>query len=507
MKNYVLYCLVAALFGIASCEQESTPEQTPKRNLPGLGIPRGLMANSTEATPGYVLFNPLLSDTTYLINLEGMVVKTWKSNYGPSGWFYLKENGNLARGGRDPENTVFDGGGQGGWLQEFNWQGELVWQYKFSSDDYLAHHDVAIMPNGNYLTIAWEARTKEEAIAAGRNPDKIPEAGMWPDWVVEIKPIGTDSASIVWEWHIWDHVIQDFDESKDNYGIISEHPELLDINLVGIPDPVTKEELDKRRSSNNASTNDTPENQGSDLYHLNAINYNADLDQIVLSSPGLDEIFIIDHSTTTLEAAGHEGGRRGKGGDFLYRWGNPENYAQGDSTNRKLGGQHDVHWIEAGLPGAGKLMIFDNNVPLANPGYSAVIELKTPITDTGYSLNQYNRYGPESPVWAYIAKDTVSFYSPFISGAERLVNGNTFVAEGARGRFFEVNTSGDVLWEYLTPYAGYSRMPDGTKPQPVGPFEYASFRATHIPADHPALDNMVLEPIDSQPEAYKPEKQ
>ena len=154
MKKYMLICIVAALFAIASCKQESTPEQPPNRNLPGLGIPRGLMTNSTEATPGYVLFNPLLSDTTYLINLDGMVVKTWSSDYGPSGWFYLKENGNLARGGRDPENTVFDGGGQGGWLQEFSWEGELLWQYKFSSDEYLTHHDVAIMPNGT--GIDWE---------------------------------------------------------------------------------------------------------------------------------------------------------------------------------------------------------------------------------------------------------------------------------------------------------------------------------------------------------------
>ena len=506
MKKYLSICLVAVILSISGCNNEKDPEEAPSRNLPGHGIPRGLLSNTSLATPGYVLFNPLLSDTTFLINLDGEVVKTWASAYGPSGWFYLKENGTLARGGRDPENTVFDGGGQGGWLQEFNWDGELLWQYKFSSDEYMAHHDVAIMPNGYYLVIAWEVRTPEEAIASGVNPDEIPKAGVWPDMVVEIEPIGNDSAAIVWEWHIWDHAIQDLDNTKNNYGVIAEHPELLNLGLIHKSDSVSVEDLNKRRAKNNASTNDNPENQGSDIFHFNAIDYNAELDQIALSSPSLDEIFIIDHSTTTLEAAGHEGGRWGKGGDFLYRWGNPQNYDQGDSTDLKLGGQHDVRWIEAGLPGAGHLTVFDNNVPYSDPGYSAVLELETPLTDTGYILSESNTYGPELPFWQYIAKDTVSFYSPFISGAHRMANGNTFVTEGARGRFFEINSDGEILWEYLTPYAGSSRMPDGTFPQPVGPFTYATFRATHIARDHPAIANKVLDPLSPQPSVYKPKE-
>lgn len=86
-------------------------------------------------------------------------------------------------------------------------------------------------------------------------------------------------------------------------------------------------------------------------------------------------------------------------------------------------------------------------------------------------------------------------------------NGHTFIAEGARGRFFEVNANGEVLWEYLTPYAGTARLPDGRFPQPVGPHEYATFRATHIPANHPGLVGKHLEPLNPQPTIYTPSKQ
>ena len=57
--------------------------------------------------------------------------------------------------------------------------------------------------------------------------------------------------------------------------------------------------------------------------HCNGLDYNSALDQIALSCRGMNEVYIIDHSTTTEEAVGHTGGNAGKGGDILYRWGNP----------------------------------------------------------------------------------------------------------------------------------------------------------------------------------------
>ena len=508
MKS-IKYSIVLLIVSTVMWSCKQTPEPSGPgfaQIVGGIGLERGLIEKKPEHTPGYVYFCPLLSSTTYLINTDGQVVHTWESEYGPSGWGYLMDNGDLLRGGRDPFGK-FDGGGQGGYLQRISWEGEILWEYKYSSEDYMTHHDVAVMPNGNILAISWEDISKEEAISAGKNPDHIPNDGIWPDKIVEIKPLENNEAEIVWEWRMWDHMIQNFDPELPNYGNPNDHPELLDINVGGSPpDTVTVEELDERRKRGNANTNDTPDNQGSDIYHLNAINYNPELDQIIFSNPNLGEVFVIDHSTTTEEAAGHSGGRWGKGGDYLYRWGNPQNYGRGDTLDQKLSGQHDVQWIESGKPGAGNILVFNNNEPNVERGFASVLEIDPPLSDLSYEITDNGPFGPDVTSWKYMAADTFSFVSPFISGTHRMANGNTFICQGPKGRFFEVTPKGEIVWEYMTPYSGDSRMPDGTLPQPVGPLIYATFRATHITGDHPAVKERNLEALTPQPEIHKAEE-
>ena len=310
-----------------------------------------------------------------------------------------------------------------------------------------------------------------------------------------------------------DHLIQDFDQSKPNYGNPAEHPELLDFNLGDSLSPaITSDSLDARFAAGKGHRNQTVDSHGSDFYHFNALNYNADLDQLVFSSPQLNEIFIIDHSTTTEEAAGHNGGRWGHGGDFLYRWGNPQNYQRGDSTDRKLFGQHDVRWIEKGKPGAGNLTVFNNHPPSkidfsdmgnSSSNYSIVYEIKPPMDENGnYFMEKEKPYGPEKPTWQYMASDTLSFFSSFISGAHRMENGNTFINEGAKARFFEVTPEGDIVWEYLNPYRGDIHQTNGDPNQPM-PMTYSNFRATFIPENYPAFVGRELHPLDPQPNEFK----
>ena len=265
-----------------------------------------------------MFFNPLLSYTTYLVDVEGRVMHTWESDYESGGGAYLLDNGHLLRGGQEPDPPIFSGGGQAGRIQEFTWDGELVWEFAFSNEDHLLHHDMAVLPNGNVLAIAWEAKTAQEAVEAGRRPELTPEAGLWPDMIVEFEPQPPDGARIVWEWHVWDHIIQDADPERANNGDPAEHPELVDINGDRVTPQISAAELARLQALGYVPADAAPEDLQSDFMHTNAIAYNADLDQIAVSVLRYNEIWIIDHSTTTTEAAGREGGRWGHGGDLLY---------------------------------------------------------------------------------------------------------------------------------------------------------------------------------------------
>ncbi len=510
-KTHLLLRLLVCLFVMSSFQAKVDKKDTPqkqatpqqKRNMFGHGIPRGLTIHTEGLAEGYVMFAVPNAALIYLINRKGEVVHQWKGNYGVMG-AYLCNDGSLIQNAYDPDFPVFAGGGESGRLQKITWDSKILWDFEYANEEYHAHHDFALMPNGNILAIAWEAKTAEEAMAAGRKPELTPKAGLWPDKIVEIEPQGERGGKIVWEWHIWDHLIQDYDSNKANYGNPADHPELLDINVGdSLPAPITQDSLNILKAMGSARRNQTLENRGSDVYHMNAIKYNAELDQIAICSPNLSEIFIIDHSTTTEEAAGHTGGRWGKGGDFLYRWGNPENYRHGDSTDQQLFHQHDIRWIEKGKPGAGNLTLFNNDIPYKDSmNYSALYEIIPPTDENGnYLIEKGKPFGPEKPVWTYIAPDTISFWSSFISGAHRMENGNTFVCEGAKGRFFEVTQEGEIVWEYLNPYRGDIRKPNGD-PIPPMPLTFIGFRATFIAADHPAFINRKLEPINPQPHVF-----
>ena len=278
----------------------------------------------------------------------------------------LLENGHLLRYGKLAEQTFGDGAGAAGHIQEFTFEGEPVWDYRFASTMQLGHHDIFKMPNGNVLMIVWDKKSPEQAVAAGRRPETVGQSQLLVDCIYEIQPTGKTTGKVVWEWHVWDHLIQDHDSSKANFGDVAAHPELVDINFgEGAIAAIVakKEELEKLKAIGyigSASPDQKARPRSHDWMHSNAVAYNAELDQVLLNVLEFNEFWIIDHSTTTAEAAGHTGGKYGKGGDLLYRWGNPRAYRAGTIKDQKLFGQHNTHWIPKGCPGEGHLLIFNN---------------------------------------------------------------------------------------------------------------------------------------------------
>jgi len=523
-----LVAVVAALLVAGSALAQGPPPGGPPHFPPGGGPPggpppgfpggdagpRGLLVHEKEACPGYTLIAPLRSKTIFLVDLDGKIVHEWKTGYTPGSEYFL-DDGNLLRCSHEPDAPRFHAGGQAGRLQELTWDGKVVWDMTWATDDHLQHHDIVRTPQGTILAIAYEYKTRDQCLEAGRHPAYVGKDGLWSDYVIEIDPTKPSGGDVIWEWHVWDHLIQDVDKDADNFGDVAAHPELFDVNADARSDPPSDADVAKMQALGYISDKPKREELHSDWFHTNAIDYDADLDEIVLSSPHLSEIWILDHSTTSDQAAGHSGGNSGKGGDLLWRWGNPKNYGGGGARDQKLFGQHNVHWIAKGLAGAGHLLVFNNGggrgaveAKGATPGpdYSSVYELATPLVldakgHASYGLEPNAPAGPAGPCWEYHSPDPKDFFSSFISGAQRLPNGNTMICEGARGRVFEVTPDHRIVWDFRHPFNDIDPA-DG--PGGGGP-PNALFRATRIPIDAPGLKGKELRPID-EADGAKPAK-
>ncbi|MGC9316248.1 MAG: aryl-sulfate sulfotransferase, partial [bacterium] len=317
-----------------------------------------------------------------------------------------------------------------------------------------------LLPSGNILVIAWEYKSFSECISAGRDPSTLSDGELWPDMIIEVEPIYPDSGRIVWEWHAWDHIIQDFDSTKPNYGNVSENPGKIDINyFAGL--------------SGNA-----------DWLHLNAVDYNPVLDQIILSNHNFSELWIIDHGTTTLEATD-------SAGDLLYRWGNPATYGRGGPFDQQLFAQHDAQWIVSGLPGAGDILVFSNGRNNPPPlRHSEIVQITPPVDDFGvYSIVPDSAYAPISPFWTYSATPETSWFAQNISGCQRLPNGNTLICSGPQGWFFEVTEDGTIVWEYINPVNNAGPQIQGTIID-----RNEVFRCYRYSSDYPGLIGRDLTP-------------
>lgn len=396
----------------------------------------GTILNTDEALDGYTFFSPFSGRSAYMVDNCGGLVNQWDRGTLPGLAAYFLDSGEMLRTYKvNPEGPFISASNAGG-LELVDWGDNTVWSWELNTETELSHHDAVIMPNGNFLILTWELIFEDELIALGRAPNQIaPQGFAWNERIIEVRPVGLDDVEIVWEWRVRDHYIQDRDSSLLGYGVISDHPELFDINLADI-----------NSSNSHASF---------DYNHFNAIDYNDELDQILISVRNSDEIWIIDHSTTTEEAAGHTGGNAGMGGDILYRWGNASAYEGAPIGEQKLFGQHGVHWLKVG-PEAGNILIYNNGNGRPGTDFSTAEILEPPLNQDGstYARNADNTFGPETVKWSYGQEPGENFSSPFLSNVQYLPNGNFLINVGSRGNIFEINPDREKVWEYEIPLFG-----------------------------------------------------
>ena len=460
----------------AECRLQNQLSESLEQRLvlttPTVGV---ITNNAAEVFDGYNLLHPSNSGTTYLLDNDGEVVHSWQSDYRPMS-AYLLEDGSLLRVARLPNlPTTMNAGGGAGRVELFDWDGNLTWFYDIydttgMEGDFRAHHDIELLPNGNILMIAWERLSDETAIEFGRSPDSFdsPSEGIWPEVIFEIQPdlAGGSGGEVVWEWHAKDHLIQDVDPTKDNFGVVADHPELIDFNYVV------------------GGTGRT--GKLADWNHANAIDYSPELDQIVISLRSQSEFWVIDHSTTTEEAASHSGGNSGRGGDLLYRWGNEAAYGKGDREDQELFFQHDSQFIPEGLPGAGNILVFNNgwNRPDRMGGFenfSSAEEVVTPLIDQQWHLAQLMD-GSMGDVVSFATHPAPAEWQPIVGdwNGDGVETTGGFDPESGTFYLNDANADGrDAETEWTSPLSGPGLVPvagdwDGDGIDSVGVFDPAS---------------------------------
>jgi hypothetical protein len=356
----------------------------------------------------YTLYSQQNSNKAYLLDMSGNVHHSWTfpTNQKTSYSCYLEPGGTLVR--NIVGSTGVFSGPTAVAVQKADWNGNVTWTYNHSSSTYCLHHDICPMPNGNVLLIAYELKTAAQATQAGSSVSIT----IWSEKIIEVQPTGASTGNIVWEWHLWDHLCQNVNTAKDNYvSSIVNNPQLININF----------------------------NTQKDWMHMNGIDYNPVLDQITFSSHNLNEIYVIDHSTTTAQAAGHSGGNSGKGGDILYRWGNPAAY--GALGTKIFSVVHDAHWIPYGSPKGGYLAAFNNKGGTNNK--SCVDLIDPPYNGYTYSHNVGTAYSPSTYNWRHTYSGSATSN---MGSSEQLPNGNTLICIALSGYIYEIDSNQTVVW-------------------------------------------------------------
>lgn len=523
----------APLSFLLALAPQAPPAPPPAAPPAHAEAPHGLTVREKDASDGYVLYAPLTHNRTLLLDTAGEIVHAW--NHGlPTMSNVLLDDGHLLTLQRLDDNPVFFGGGIGGRLAEFDWDGKLVWEFTLSNEKQILHHSFDVLKNGHVLVIVWEHHSRDEAIALGRDPAAIGPSGWWTDAILELEPIRPSGAKVVWEWHMSDHLVQDLDATKANHGSPADRPEVVDVNFdLRARPPMTPAELAKEaareramRQSGYAGGSDDDDDpdapkdtarkpaddpraqarESGDWTHVNSVDLDPRNDLIVLSSPELCEMFVIDHSTTSAEARSDRGGKRGHGGRLLFRWGNPRNYGVASDAHKQLFYQHQPEWIPDGAPGAGHVLVFNNGSKRPGVEHSSVDEIELPFdAQKGFVREPGKPFGPGKPAWSYASEKREDFFSFFISGCQRLSNGNTFICSGQQGRLFEVTPDKRIVWEFWNPWGGEiphalgKAQPKSDRPPRPSPVKPTSvFRASKLAPDHPGLKGRELKPLVSR---------
>jgi len=310
-----------------------------------------------------------------LIDMNGSTVHTWKASTDCVRAPFFQKNGNV----------LIISMQQRGDPREYNWNGDVIWEYSVPLELRSPGSSAWRLENGNTL-VMYKMPMPDAARMSISDPKRRNMENMVTDCIAEVTPDG----EIIWDWKCHEH---------------------LDLNAWCKNDP------DPNWSHFN-NIQPLPENKWYDLGDKRFKPGN-----LLVSGRNLGFIFIVEKET----------------GEIIWRY-------YGDYYGG-MAGQHSPFMIQKGYPGEGNILVFDNGQsPLrvaTHGGRSFALELNP---------------SSNSVVWVY--DNEHYFFNAYGGHCERLINGNTLIAESWGNRTFEVTMEGEVVWEYVADMRDISMIMD-----------------------------------------------
>lgn len=393
-----------------------------------------------RAWNGYTVLSPLGTQAVVVIDMNGNVVKRWDNfNNSAGGPARVLPGGHVIApiGARPPHQESLA-------LVQRDFAGADVWQFNTAEQiegrwSARQHHDWQRenFPAGYYspeYTPAVQGGNTLILSHANRTQPKVAEVLLEDDRIIEVDWTG----KILWDWIASDHV--------DEFGFAADARQAIRGGGAGGGRAAGPGGGRAAGPGGGRAAGPGGPARGFDWVHINSATYlgpNRWFDagdtrfapnHVIISSREASFLAII-----------------ARDGSIVWRLGPDFNASPETRAIRQIIGQHHAHLIPKGLPGAGNLLVFDNG---GASGYG----FANPVAPSGRGTlaRATSRVLEINPVtlelvWSYT---NARFYSSNISGAQRLVNGNTLITAGAGGRLFEVTKEGAIVWEYIYPPAG-----------------------------------------------------
>lgn len=356
-----------------------------------------------------LLIVPDYGRETVLLDSDGKEMLVWKSQQTNAGGARLLKDRALLHVVNRPLQRPFQQAIFGGGLEILDADSKVVWSFWNATSHHATCGDALQLPNGNILTSIVEWKSREEVIRAGRDPALVDLQGMLVPGLMEVRPSGPTGGIPVWKWSLWDHVYQRSNAALPGFSEEAKDG-CIDINQGRL----------KRRN----------------WIKPFELDYNAEEKLVVLTMQNR-EAWIIDHTTTTEEAATGKGGKKGKGGRLLAKLA----YA---SSKEHASIPTQSAWWQTG----GDLAVLRTNstfvkVSMKDPGKIQVGEHQTA---------RRKQIPFPAPDGKKINVQNARFFS----------DGSLALTSGFRGQIVRLSENGQILWRYQNPY-GVRRFSIGSK--------------------------------------------